>query len=223
MSVESIQPSTISTESPPAKQRTFLGMSRVAWWALGGIFVINTIGAAFHFVFELSNFWTPAALFASVNESTWEHLKFYFWAGLFWAIVWYTYGRQDANNFWFGQSMGLLVTPIVLSVSFYAYLGVVLPRVGKGNLAADISTGVLGVIVGQIVTSKILQMPPIKPRITRIGVTVLFIMIAMFSTFTYFPPKMFLFENFAGYEYSGEYGILDDYTPYLIFEDPAEE
>ena len=33
----------------------------------------------------------------------------------------------------------------------------------------------------------------------------------------FFPPELFLFEHFWGYEYSGQYGILEDYTPYLIF------
>lgn len=223
MSVDSIKSDSVISASNKSEQKSFLGMSRIAWWAFAGIFVINILGGAFHFVFELSNFWKPAAFFASVNESTWEHLKFYFWSGLFWAILWYAYDRKNTNNFWFGQSMGLLVTPIVICLGFYSYLGVVLPRVGKGNLPADITTGVIGVIVGQIVISKILQMPPIKPRITRAGVVVLFILIGMFSTFTYFPPKMFLFENFSGYTYRGEYGILEDYTDYLIFDRSGEE
>jgi len=40
----------------------------------------------------------------------------------------------------------------------------------------------------------------------------------MFSTFTYYPPKIFLFENFFGYEYKGEYGILENYEPYRVFK-----
>ena len=42
-------------------------------------------------------------------------------------------------------------------------------------------------------------------------------LVAMFSLFTYFPPKIFIFENFACYQYTGEHGILDDYTPYRVF------
>ena len=40
---------------------------------------------------------------------------------------------------------------------------------------------------------------------------------AVFATFSYFPPKVFLFENFFCYQYTGEYGILDDYGPYRVF------
>ena len=49
------------------------------------------------------------------------------------------------------------------------------------------------------------------------AITGYLVMLAMFSTFTYYPPKIFLFENYFGYEYSGEYGILEDYEPYRVF------
>ena len=134
--------------SEATERKTWLGMSKIAWWSLMGIFFINILGGAFHFVFELSGFWPPAALFASVNESTWEHLKFYFWSGLLWALIEYTYVRKEANNYWFAHAIGLLVTSVVVSIAFYAYLGVAIPKLGGGFLAADISTGVIGVIVG---------------------------------------------------------------------------
>jgi hypothetical protein len=46
----------------------------------------------------------------------------------------------------------------------------------------------------------------------------------MFSLLTFFPPRVFLFENLFCYAYTGEYGILDDYEPYRIFtrgDDPS--
>ncbi|MDX1450549.1 MAG: hypothetical protein R3246_15990, partial [Acidimicrobiia bacterium] len=76
-----------------------------------------------------------------------------------------------------------------------------------------------GVALGQWLSYRILTAEPLsagwpKPAalVTIGGLTV--IMVA----FTWITPRMFLFENFYGYEYSGEYGILDDYTPYLVFE-----
>ena len=33
---------------------------------------------------------------------------------------------------------------------------------------------------------------------------------------------MFLFENYLCYEYTAEYGILDDYGPYRMFRTPEE-
>ncbi len=42
----------------------------------------------------------------------------------------------------------------------------------------------------------------------------------VFSLLTYFPIRMFLFEDFLGYEFRGEYGILEDYSEHLVFGEP---
>ena len=76
---------------------------------------------------------------------------------------------------------------------------------------------VIGLVLASIVSYKIMVKPPMvlpkKKSILAGYVT----MTLMFSTFTFFPPKIFLFENYFGYEYSGDYGILEDYEPYRIF------
>ncbi|MEM8860619.1 MAG: DUF6512 family protein [Chloroflexota bacterium] len=207
------KPTTIRRFNPTVwfRSRTIMA------WEIVGIFFINLMGGFLHFAFELSGFQPWVAFFASVNESTWEHLKFYFWAGILWALIEYTYVRHEANNFIFAKAMGALVTPIVVMITFYGYLAYALPTYGSGFLWADISTGVIGVIVGQMVSSYLLQSDQFEVRRRRIGTAVLVILLAMFSTFTYFPPEMRLFEDYYGYTYRGEYGILEDYTDYLIF------
>ena len=55
---------------------------------------------ALHFVYELSGFNWFAALFGSVNESTWEHLKLFFWPGLVCALVEHAFVKDYANNCW---------------------------------------------------------------------------------------------------------------------------
>ena len=195
---------------------------RIHAWEFGGVFFIVLMGSALHYAFELSGFWRPMAFFASVNESTWEHLKFFFWAGLAFSLLEYTYVKDVANNYWFGKALSLVVTPIVVAATFYGYLAIALPIYGKGFLWADISTGVVGVIAGQLVSSKLMRSEPLGQVTRRYTAVILLTLLFMFSTFTYFPPKMFLFENYFGYTYSGEYGILADYEPYLQFR-PAEE
>ena len=190
---------------------------KIALWEGLGALGINFLGAFLHFAFELTNFWRPIALIASVNESTWEHLKFYFWSGVIFALIEYTYVKDDARNFLYAKALSLLVTPIVIAGLFYGYLAIALPIYGGGFLWADIGTGVVGVIIGQMVSSYIMQREKLPAKTTRYGAAILASMMVMFSLFTYFPPKMFLFENYWGYEYSGEYGILEDYEPYLFF------
>lgn len=192
---------------------------KVLAWEAGAFVWIMLAGSALHFAFELTGFWRPMAVFGSVNESTYEHLKLFFWPGLLFALVQHAYVRDEVNNYWLGKALGLLVTPIGIIVSFYFYLGIVLPITGEGYLWLDIGTGVVGVLAGNVVAYRVLTAPPLGQRTKRVAAGMLVAMTLAFSLLTWFPPRMFLFENFYGYEYSGEYGILEDYTPYLVFED----
>ena len=96
--------------------------SKLLTWELVNIVWIACAGSLLHFAFELSDYWTPMALLAAVNESAWEHTKMYFWPGLTFAIVQYTYTRGVANNYWFGKAVGLLLTPVIIFVSYFSYL-----------------------------------------------------------------------------------------------------
>jgi hypothetical protein len=103
----------------------------------------------------------------------------------------------------------------VLLLLFYFYLGIALPIFGRGFLWADIGTGVIGVLAGTIVTMRIMTAPEKGRAFARAGLALCAAMAVMFIAFTFGPPRFFLFENFAGYRYTGEYGILKDYAPYL--------
>ena len=48
-------------------------------WELSGIAFVFLLGALLHFVFECSVESRIVGLFASVNESVWEHFKQGFW------------------------------------------------------------------------------------------------------------------------------------------------
>jgi len=141
----------------------------------------------------------------------------YFWPGLIFALVQYTYTRDVANNYWYAKLASLIVTPLGIIFSFYGYLAISLPLYGQGFFVMDLMTMVVGLVLASIVSYKIMVKPPMElPRKKNILAGYL-IITAMFSTFTFFPPKIFLFENYFGYEYSGDYGILEDYEPYRIF------
>ncbi len=191
---------------------------KVVFWEIGAFFFIMIFGSFFHFIYELSGFNSIAALFGSVNESTWEHLKLFFYPGLAFYAVQHAFIRHEVNNYWLRTAVALALVPVGVITSFYFYLGIALPIYGEGWLWADISTGAFGVLLGNIASYRLLTAPQ-KPRVfDRIGQLAIVIMLALFLTLTYFPPKFFLFEDFFRYEYNGQYGILDDYTDYLVFE-----
>ena len=190
----------------------------VLLWEIAAFFIIMIGASALHFAFELSGFYEPFAAFASVNESTFEHLKLFFWPALAVTLVEHAYIKDKVNNYWWGKSLALLAAPIAIVISFYFYLGIALPLTGTGYLALDIGTGAFGVLVGNIVAYRVLTSPDRGRKRRNVGLAIIAVLALVMATVAFFPPDLFLFENFFGYEYTGESGILADYTPYLVFQ-----
>ncbi len=192
---------------------------KVALWEVGAFFAINLGAGLLHFVFELSGFAEPAAVFGSVNESAFEHLKIYFWPAVAFALVQHAYARHEVNNFWWAKGLAIITTPIVLLVAFYAYLGVMLPITGKGFLAADIGSGALGVLAGNVVAYRVLTSHDRGRTHRAAGIGLILVYMLAVSTSAWVQPRVFLYEDFNRYTYTGQFGILDDYTDYLVFTD----
>lgn len=190
---------------------------RLLAWEIGCIFWVAFAGSLLHFAFELSGYWRPMAFLAAVNESAWEHVKMYFWPGLAWALVQYTYTRDVARNYWPGKAVALAVTPLVILVSYFSYMGYVTGGGGKASLGIMLGIMFLGITAGQLASWFVLTSPPLAPATRRWAVSACAALVLAFSTFTYFPPRLFVFENFYCYQYTGEFGILDNYDPYRVF------
>jgi hypothetical protein len=94
----------------------------------------------------------------------------------------------------------------------------------QGRVSIGLILGIMfvGSLAGQLSSWRILCSEPfdwVRRRYVAAGYMSL---VACFSLFTFFPPKVFLFENYLCYQYTSEYGILDDYEPYRIFRKPDE-
>ncbi|MCL4779861.1 MAG: hypothetical protein KJ049_06700 [Gammaproteobacteria bacterium] len=193
------------------------GRIKLLCWEIGCMVWIAMAGSLLHFAFELSEYWRPMAVMAAVNESAWEHTKMYFWPGLFYALVQYTYTRKLANNYWLGKVVALALTPLTILVVYFSYLAYVDAAGAKPSLAAMLTIMIAGISAGQFASWRILCAPPIQ-GITKVQVASAYaVLLLAFSSLTYFPPRVFVFENFYCYQYTGEYGILDNYEPYRVF------
>ena len=190
---------------------------KLGLWDAGCVVWIAVAGSMLHFAFELSDYWKPMALLGAANESAWEHSKMYFWPGLTFALVQYTYTRDIANNFWLGKALALATTPLVIFVSYFGYLEYSLTSDTTPSLPIMLGIMLFGICAGQTVSFTLLSGAPLTANTGRYTAAIYASLILMFSTFTYFPPKTFLFDNFFCYEYTGEYGILDNYQPYRVF------
>jgi hypothetical protein len=169
-------------------------------WELGGIVFIIVLGSLLHFVFEWSGNWTPIAPIAAVNESVWEHLKLAFWPALVYSALEYGRFGKSANNFFFAKTLGIYLMPITIVVLFYSYKSIL----GHGLLIADIAIFVVAVIVGQLVSYKLLTASPLSERLNRFAPIALVVLGILFVLFTFYPPQVPLFRDSV----TGAYGIV---------------
>lgn len=191
---------------------------RVLAWETATALVVFLVGGFLHFLFELSGFNPVVAPFASVNESTWEHLKLFYWPAVVMAVIQHAYLRHGVRNFWAAKGVSVLLTAVYVVVLFYAYVGIVLPIEGKGTLAGTLVTAAIAIVCAQYASFRLLTTQDRGRRARILGIAILVAFGIAYAVFTFAPPRIFLFENFFGYRYDGGFGILPDYTPYLVFK-----
>ncbi|MCX6806760.1 MAG: DUF6512 family protein [Candidatus Berkelbacteria bacterium] len=170
---------------------------KIKKWEIWGAVISIFLGSALHFIFNWSGRNHFVALFGAVNESTWEHLKIAFWPTFIFAVIeWLVWGRK-LKNFCLATFVKLITIPIIIITLFYGWL-VIFPD----NFIWDISIFVFAIIVGYILSYKILQSKKPYGSDTIWALLILIILLA-FSLFTYFPPKNFIFHD----PVDGRYGI----------------
>jgi FtsH-binding integral membrane protein len=164
---------------------------------IGTLFIIF-LGTALHFTFAASGDNPVVGSVSAVNESVWEHLKLPFWPSIFWLLIIMYPLRNTVSNFFSAKAVGIVLMVIIIPVVFYTYTAFT-----KENLAIDIATFMIAVIVGQIV-SVILYRKTSRSRITEaVAIAVLVLLATMFLAFTFYPPHLPIFLDSE----SGKYGI----------------
>ncbi|MFC1983202.1 DUF6512 family protein [Chloroflexota bacterium] len=160
-----------------------------------GILFIVLIGSLLHFTFEFSGSWRPLGVISAVNESVWEHLKLAFWPAVIWAIIeffWYRRPRKYiSNNFTLAKAIGAYIMPLVIIAIFYSYTAFTEDSI----LAIDLSSFVIAVIIGQIVSYKLWSSLRLPKVLNWLGLAMLIIGIFLFSLFTFYPPEVGIFQD----------------------------
>ncbi len=169
-----------------------------SWEAAGAVFIIIS-GSLLHFVFELTGRWPPAALFAAVNESVWEHLKLAFWPCFFFALISFPVIREKTENFFIAKTAAMVTMPAIIAVLFYAYILIFKHH----NLIYDIGIFIVAVILGQVICYRLLLKPRIAQGWQIISALLLLLALAAFSLLSFFPPRWPIFRESS----SGRYGL----------------
>ncbi|MFX1313035.1 MAG: DUF6512 family protein [Promethearchaeota archaeon] len=169
-------------------------------WEIGGIIFISFVGALFHFVFEWLGHWEYIGGFFPVNESVWEHLKLPYWPLIIFALIEYQYIKEGTNNFIVGKTLAALISIVIIIITFYTYTAILKTEI----LIIDISSFIIGVAVGQLISYKILTISTV-PKLIIIFSWIIFIAIGIiFILFTFLPPHLPLFRD----PLTGLYGIV---------------
>ena len=171
----------------------------VFYYELLGMTLIIILGSLLHFSFEWSNYNSLIGVFSAVNESVWEHLKLGFWPTLLYAIIEYRFVKKYANNFWLGKAACVSVIPVVIVITFYSYTAFL-----EESLLIDILTFMIAIIIGQLVSYKLLINRRLSEKFTIISLVVLAIWSLIFIVFTFYPPHIPIFQD----PVTGGYGVI---------------
>ena len=127
-------------------------------------------------------------------------MKLGFWLALIYATLEYNRFGKSANNFFFGKTLGIYLIPITIVVLYYAYTTIL----GHDLLIVDIAILVGAVIVGQLVSHKLLEASPLPVRLNRFAPIAVVVLGILFALFTFYPPHLHLFWDSG----TGGYGIV---------------
>lgn len=158
------------------------------WEIISALFAIF-VGSALHFAFAASGYSNIVAVFAAVNESTWEHTKLAFVPMLAFSLFQYPFIKKEFKNYFTLKTKELYLAVFLIISIFYTYSGII----GRHYLFADILTFVVA-----IVGAKILAYIHIynKFKINQIIPAFLIIILGIFFIYTtFYPPKIQLFKD----------------------------
>ena len=172
----------------------------IFWYELIGMVFIILLGSMLHFTFEWSGNQPVVGVFSAVNESVWEHLKIAFWPSLLYLILEYRFVYKKSNNFYFAKTLGIYSIMIIIPVIFYSYTLFL-----EESLIIDIGSFIFAIIIGQLISYRLLTYKKLAKIIELISVVALVVLALAFVIFTFYPPQIIFFQD----PNTGEYGIIN--------------
>lgn len=165
---------------------------------LAGFCFVSLLGTILHFLYDWTDsvFTTP---FASVNESTWEHMKLLFFPLFLFAIVENFIIGKNCKNFWCIKLKGTLLGLLVIPVLFYTLRGIF----GTTPDWINILIFFIAVAAAFLYETNQFKINNKPCKYTKTAIIALSIIAMAFIFFTFIPPKIPLFED----PINGSFGI----------------
>lgn len=173
-------------------------MKNLSLWQFAGFVFAVFFGTLLHFIFEWTD-WIFLSPISAVNESTWEHMKILFFPLLVFACIQRKYFLQDCPSFWWIKGIGIFVGVWLIPVLFYTYNG----AFGKTPDWLNILFFFVAAGGAFLLETHLFHYGFSLPA-PWIAVVLLLFFAAAFTIFTFFPPKLPIFQD----PISGLYGII---------------
>jgi len=165
------------------------------------IIFIFLLGSLLHFTYNISGQNQIVAIFSSINESVWEHLKLLYFPMLLTIIIGWFYLDLDKENpnFLCAKTIGVIISIMFTVIFFYTYSGVL----GKNIAIIDITSFFISTVLGEFI-AYLLMINRFKCN-NKVYKFILIIIFVLFIIFTYYTPKLGIFKN----PVTANYGIID--------------
>ena len=164
-----------------------------------GIVLICIIGTLLHFVYEWSGHNKIVAIYAAVNESTWEHIKICLTPTILWSLYdGFVYGLHP--NYLIAKSLCLLTIIVLIPILFYSYF----PFTKKSILPIDVVCFYFTVTCSQLVFSYFIHLDALPFIYVYLSAILLFLELGCYFFLSFQPFKNFIFEDPISHKYGLE-------------------
>lgn len=154
------------------------------------IIFVSIIGTFLHFGYEISKHNKYVALFAAVNESTWEHIKIALTPTFIYSIV-DLFVSYSNPNFFLAKFLSYVSIIIVIPVLFYSYTFFT----KKAILFVDIICFYITIIISQLVYNYALELELSTDICNKLGILGIFIIFGFYMVATMLPLENIIFKD----------------------------
>lgn len=171
---------------------------RICCWELALFLFLAVAGSLLHFVYDWSGNNRIAAVFAAVNESTWEHMKLLFIPLFVFSMVQLWTMGKEYPNFLAARAVSALVGLSVIPMLFYTYTGVF----GWEIVWVDLLIFFTAALVTALLDCRLLRRGTFSEPWQQVaGLLILWAVAAAFLYCTFRPPLLPLFRDPVTLEY----------------------
>ena len=156
-----------------------------------GFIFTSIAGTLLHFAYDWSNQSIFLAPFSAINESIWEHMKLLFFPMFVFAMIEYYFMGNEYDNFWCIKLLGITLGLLLIPTLYYTYTG----AFGIMIDFINISIFFLTAAIVYCVETRLFENGKTCRISSRTAFIILCLIALSFVVFTFFPPRIPLFES----------------------------